>query len=130
MYLVVPPKIEKQFLFLSPMITAKELPKLLSILTEFGVSLLDIQKINYEKLQYEGEVMSSRLNRNLSLFKVRGSTLLIQVGFVIKVAREGLVQKYKSKIGQKLDQSLDGLNREYGGLFYMTNSEKEYKTVR
>lgn len=74
--------------------------------------------------------MSSRLNRNLSFFRVRGSTLQVQVGFVIKVAREGLVNKYRSKIAWRLDQALDGLNREYGGLLYMTNAEKEYKIVR
>lgn len=50
MYLVVPPKIEKQFLFLSPMITSRELPRVLHVLTEFGVSILDIQRINFEKL--------------------------------------------------------------------------------
>lgn len=35
--------------------------------------------------------MSTGLNRNFAMFKVRGNTLMVNVGFVIKVAREGLV---------------------------------------
>lgn len=83
---------------------------MLHILTEYGVSILDIQKVNYEKLQYEGDQMSSHLNRNICLFKVRGSTLLIPVGFVLKLSREGLVSSYRSKIQQALEKSLDHLD--------------------
>ena len=41
MYLVVPPKIEKQFLFLSPLVTTRELPMIIKTLSEFGVTVLD-----------------------------------------------------------------------------------------
>lgn len=74
MYLVVPPRIEKQFLFLSPLITARELPAVIEVLAnEFSISILDIQKINYQKLQYESNAIS-KLNKNFSFFKLRGNT--------------------------------------------------------
>lgn len=130
MYLVVPPRIEKQFLFLSPLVTSRELPSILGVLCEFGVSVLDIQCINYEKLQYEGEGMSSKLNKHLCLFKVRGSTLLIPVGFVIKVSREALVQSYIGKMEKRIARSVDNLDTTYGGAFYLSTSDKEYKVVR
>jgi|LauGreDrversion4_2_1035121.scaffolds.fasta_scaffold386639_2 hypothetical protein len=91
MYLVVPPKTGKQFLFLSPLVTANELPRILQVLSELGISILDIQRINYEKFQYEGESMSTRINKKLCVFKVRGSSILNPVGFVLKLAREGLI---------------------------------------
>jgi hypothetical protein len=130
MYLVVPPKIEKHFLFLSPYVTARDLPKLLHLLTEFGISVLDIQKINYEKLQYEGEPMASNLNKNLCLFKVRGSILQIPIGFVLKVAREGLVQSYIGKVHASMQKLLDAKFPTEGGLVFLTSSEKEYKLLR
>lgn len=51
MYLVVPSRIEKQYLFLSPLITARELPAVIEVLAnEYAISIIDIQKINYQKL--------------------------------------------------------------------------------
>lgn len=70
------------------------------------------------------------MNRNFCLFKVRGSTLVIPVGFVLKVAREGLVQKYVSKIQSRLDKQLAHIDKAYGGLFYMTKEPKEYKIIK
>ena len=55
MYIVVPARVEKQYMFISPLITTKQLPSVLQVLTDFGVTVLDIQKINYEKFLYEGE---------------------------------------------------------------------------
>ena len=130
MYLVVPPRIEKQFLFLSPLVTTRELPCILQTLSEYGVTILELQKINYERFQYEGEGIHEALNRHLCLFRVRGSSLLIPVGFVLKVARESLVQKYLSKVESILKKSISHLDHKYGGLVYMTQSDKEYKVVR
>lgn len=129
MYLVIPPRLEKQFLFLSPLVTTRDLPSLIQILTDSGLSILDIQKVNYEKLAYEGQGLSC-LNRNLCLFRVRGSTLLIPVGFVIKVARENLVQSFEGKVEKRLGRALDHLDRTYGDLVYMTRATKEYKIIR
>lgn len=42
MYLVVPPALEKELLFVSPLITARDLPTVIAKLTENGVSVLDI----------------------------------------------------------------------------------------
>ena len=42
MYLVVPTKIEKQLLFLSPLVTTKELPGVLQTLVDYGVTILDL----------------------------------------------------------------------------------------
>jgi len=91
MYLVVPPKIEKQSLFLSPLVTTRELPNVLQILVDYGVTILELQKINYERFNYEGEGISTQLNRHFGLFRIRGTTYQIPVGFVIKVARESLL---------------------------------------
>ena len=76
MYLVVPPRLEKQFLFLSPLVSALELPTVLSLLADLGITVLDLQKINYEKFLYESESIQ-QLNKNLALFKVRGTTFNI-----------------------------------------------------
>jgi hypothetical protein len=64
------------------------------------------------------------------LFRIRGSTYQIPTGFVLKIAREGLTQKYKSRIIPKVAQFLGHLDHHYGALMYLTNSEKEYKTVK
>jgi hypothetical protein len=59
MYMVVPPKTEKQLLFLSPLVTARELPGVLQTLADYGVTVLDLQKINYDRFNYEGEGLST-----------------------------------------------------------------------
>lgn len=74
--------------------------------------------------------MSTHLNRHLALFKVRGTTLANPVGTVLKLAREGLVQGYRSKVERRLEKTLDHIDKTHGGAFYMTSAEKEYKVVR
>ena len=131
MYLVVPPKTEKQIMFLSPLVTTRELPGILQTLVDYGVTILDLQKINYDRFNYEGEGLSTQLNRHFGLFKLRGTTYQIPVGFVLKLARESLQQKYRSKIAFRIDQQVLGhLDRQYGGVMYLTQSEKEYKVVK
>ena len=53
MYIVAPPKLEKQYLFLSPLLTMKEVPDIIQKLSENGISVLDIQKIDFQKLEYD-----------------------------------------------------------------------------
>ena len=121
MYLVVPPKTEKQVLFLSPLVTARELPGVLQTLVDYGVTVLDLQKINYDRFSYEGEGLSAHLNRHFGLVRLRGTTYQIPVGFVLKVARESLLQKYRSKIASRIDhQVLGHIDRQYGGVMYLT----------
>lgn len=45
---------------------------------------------------------------------------MVPVGFVIKVAREGLIQIYRGEIESRLNKALGHLDTSYGGLFYMT----------
>jgi hypothetical protein len=61
----------------------------------YGISIIDIQKINYAKFQHDAPEYL-KLNRNLCFFKVRGNTYNIEVGFVLKLARESLLSKFKS----------------------------------
>ena len=81
-------------------------------------------------MQYEGDQMSQHFNRNFGLFRIRGSTYQIPTGFVLKIAREGLTQKYKSRIIPKVAEFLGHLDQQYGSLLYLTSSDKEYKTVK
>lgn len=74
MYLVVPPKTEKHILFLSPVVTTRELPLILQTLSTYGFTVIDLQRLNFDRLQYEGIEMSEQFNRNFGLFKIRGST--------------------------------------------------------
>jgi len=60
-------------------------------LTDYGVTILEVQRINYDRFNYEGEGVSTHLNRHFGLFKIRGTTYQIPIGFVIKVARESLL---------------------------------------
>ena len=54
MYSVVPSPIEKHMILVSPYINNNYLPVLLQKLVENHITIVDIQKINFEKLQYEG----------------------------------------------------------------------------
>jgi hypothetical protein len=57
---------------------------------ECGISILDIQKVNYAKLKYEEDPFH-KLNRSFCFFKVRGNTYNIEVGFVLRISRESLI---------------------------------------
>jgi hypothetical protein len=89
MYVVTPPAIEKQYLFLSPLITTRELPEILNKITENGITILDIQKIDYSKFEYDSGDFS-KFNKDMCLFKLRGTTYNLHVGYVMKLARENL----------------------------------------
>ncbi len=50
---------------------------------------------------------------------------------MLKLSREGLLQKYRSRLSKLLSTSvLPHLDLQYGGVFYLTQSEKEYKIVK
>ena len=61
------------------------------------------------------------MNRNLCFFKVRGSTYNIEVGFVMKIARESLSSKFKTT-EKKLVNALSHLSQDFGSLFYLTKT--------
>ncbi len=129
MYLVVPPRLEKQYLLLSPLITSRDLPIVIDILcNNFGISIIDLQKINYPKFLYDSPTYLE-MNRNLCFFKVRGSTYNIEVGFVMKIARESLLSKFKTT-EKKLVNALSHLSQDFGSLFYLTRTASEHSLVR
>ena len=74
--------------------------------------------------------MSQGLRRESCLVRVRGSTILVQVGFVIKVAREALVSRFKGKIRGRIMKQLAHIDGGAEGLVYMTQGDKEYKIVK
>lgn len=93
--LVAPSAIEKQFLFLSPYITTSKLPAILLRLSLLGVTVLDIQKLEFSKLQYNAGNID-RLKRE-AVFQLRGKSFVTDVGFVLKVCRENLASHFKSQ---------------------------------
>ena len=76
-------------MFLSPYITSKELPIVVNALLDIGITILDIQRIDYTKLQYDNGDFST-FNKDNCFFKVRGTTFNFKVGFILKLAREDL----------------------------------------
>lgn len=129
MYLVVPPRLEKHYLLLSPLITSRDLPLVIDVLcNNYGISIIDLQKINYSKFQHDSPEFLD-LNRNLCLFNIRGSTYNIEVGFVMKIARESLISTFKTAEA-KLQKALINLPQDFGKLFYYTKNHKEFSLVR
>jgi hypothetical protein len=50
--MIVPPKIEKHLLLISPCLPTSKLPKIIQRLTLMGATILDIQKLDYNNLSY------------------------------------------------------------------------------
>ena len=126
---MAPSAIEKQFLFLSPYITTSKLPAILLRLTLLGVTVLDIQKLEFSRLQYyAGNI--DRLKRE-AVFQLRGKSFVTDVGFVLKVCRENLASHFKSQ-QKRLQQDLDQLLDEHSAddLLFMTGSHVEYQRLR
>jgi hypothetical protein len=89
MYTIVPGPIEKHVIFLSPLVTTDFLPVVLQRLAENSITICDVQKIDFSRLPYEAGTIQE-LNRNDCNFEVRGSTYNIQIGTMVRVARENL----------------------------------------
>ena len=126
--LVAPCPIEKHLLFLSPAVPSFKLPNILQRLTTMGVTLLDIQKIDYTRFQYcNGNI--EKLARE-AFWSVRGKTYKSSVGFVLKVSRENLKTHFVDN-NKFLQQDFDGCLEEHSleQLIYLTAGHEEYKKV-
>lgn len=53
MYLLVPPKVELKYLLISPGVQSKDLGVILEKLASNGISILDMQRLDYANLQYD-----------------------------------------------------------------------------
>ena len=69
--------------------TVREIPEIIQKLSENGISILDMQKIDYHKLEYDSGNFS-RFNKSHCYFSVRGSNFNIHIGYVLKISRENL----------------------------------------
>lgn len=127
--LVAPGAVEEQFLFLSPYITSGTLPAILLRLAALGVTVLDIQKLEFSKLQYEGGNIG-KLKRE-AVFELRGRTIVSDVGFVLEVCRENLTSHFRCQ-QKNLRRDLDQLLAEHSveDLMFMTSSSAESQRLR
>lgn len=87
-------------------------------LADNGVTVLDIQKVDYKKLQYDNGEMQ-HFNKDMCFFKLRGSTYSIQVGFVLKLARENLLVQFEN-VNKSLNKYFQNIDFQYGSIFAIT----------
>lgn len=127
--LVAPSPIEKQFLFLSPHVASGKLPAIVLRLAALGVTVLDIQKLEFSRLQYESGNIH-KLKRE-AIVDRRGRSIASDVGFVLKVCRENLASHFRCQ-RKSLERDLDELLAEHTveELMFMTSSHGEYQRVR
>ena len=126
--MIVPSRIEKHLLMLSPCLPSSRLPVILQRLAVLGVSLLDIQKLDFSKLQYmSGNI--ENLNRE-AFVTLRGRTFKTEVGYVLRLARENLRSHFLCQT-KALQRDLEGLLEEHtvDQLLFLTSSEDEYKKL-
>ena len=87
--LIVPPKVESQFLFVSPCVPDKKIPFLFARLSSLGVSILDVQKIQFSDFDvYQKEALRGLKVEHFRT--LRGRTFINQVGYVLKLSGENL----------------------------------------
>lgn len=78
---------------MSPHISSGKLPAILLRLAALGITVLDIQKLEFSRLQYEsGNIY--KLKRE-AIFERRGRSIVSDVGFVLKVCRENLASHFR-----------------------------------
>jgi len=84
--------------------------------------------IDYSKLQYLANSME--LFKRENVVKIRGRTYKIEVGYVLKIARENLKSQY---MGQRkyLSRDLDGVigNHTLDELMFITQNEAEFTKI-
>lgn len=126
--MIVPCRIEKHLLMLSPCLPSSRLPVILQRLAVLGVSLLDIQKLDFSKLQYMSGNIGA-LNRE-AFVTLRGRTFKTEVGYVLRLARENLRSHFLCQT-KALQRDLEGLLEEHSidQLLFLTSSQDEYKRV-
>ena len=60
---------------------------------------------------------------------MRGTPYQVEIGFVLKLARESLISKL-NLASKKLDGILSHLSTSFGTLYCSTRSPKEYKILK
>jgi hypothetical protein len=110
MYTVVPPPITKHYILVSPLIGNDQLPQVLQRLAESSVTVLDVQKIDFSRLSYEGGAIQNLLRSNCN-FQVRGTRINLEVGFMLRVARENLHELMRNVIILGLEEDFQGVLR-------------------
>lgn len=125
---IVPNRIEKHLLMLSPYLPASKLPLILQRLATLGITVLDIQKLDYSQFQYLNGGIED-LKRE-SFITLRGRTFKSEVGYVLRLARENLRSHFLSQT-KALERALDQLTEEHtiDQLMCLTSSRDEYKRV-
>ena len=93
--MIVPNRIEKHLLMLSPYLPASKLPLILQRLATLGITVLDIQKLDYSQFQYLNGGIED-LKRE-SFITSRGRTFKSEVGYVLRLARENLRSHFLSQ---------------------------------
>jgi hypothetical protein len=86
-----------------------------------GVTVLDIQKIDFSLFQYMAGGIEQFNRENLA--QIRGSTYKMEVGYAIKICRENLGSHFSSQT-KNLTMDFDGMIGEYSleQLLYITSS--------
>lgn len=127
--LITPTKVEKHLLFLSPSVPCERLPAILQLLTTLGITVLDIQKIDFSQFQYMAGNIEKLKKDNCS--SIRGKSFKSEIGYVIKLVRENLRSMFveQTKI---FKFAFDGLLEEFAleHLMFITGSQEEYKRVQ
>jgi len=113
---------------LSPYLPASKLPLILQRLATLGITVLDIQKLDYSQFQYLNGGIED-LKRE-SFITLRGRTFKSEVGYVLRLARENLRSHFLSQT-KALERALDQLTEEHtiDQLMCLTSSRDEYKRV-
>lgn len=71
----------------------------------------------------------SHFNKNLCFFKVRGYTYNVEIGYVMKLARESLISKFAVAV-KRINKRFEHINRTYGDFLHLTSNPKELKIVK
>ena len=124
--LIAPTNVAKHLMFLSPNLPAHKIPVVLQRLSNMGVSVLDLQMIDFSKLQYHAQTISQFSREGFN--NIRGRTFKFQVGYVIKISRENLKSHFLSS-RKYWERDLDGALDEHSldQLFFLTNTNDEYE---
>jgi len=101
---------------------------ILQRLAMLGVTLLDIQKLDFSKLQYmSGNI--GNLNRE-AFVPLRGRQFKTEVGYVLRLARENLRSHFLCQT-KNFYKDLEGFLEEHtvDQLLFLTSGQDEYKKV-
>jgi hypothetical protein len=67
--LIAPNKVEKHLLFLSPVVPSERLPAILQLFSTMGITVLDVQKIDFSQFQYMAGSIETLKKDNCSFIR-------------------------------------------------------------